>query len=397
MIGAVAVAAAFVGFGALSARDGGEETASTTTTTSIVREAIEREGSEEIEDAAPVDVTDSASAYRITYRVAIGGSSELVEEVTVRRPFTGETKTSDGGGNVTGLERLAFGRVITAAHEPEPIVFAVGPEPVKMDLRLAPALDEAIDRGWLERREVREVAGRRCQVFRAATTVAGGSLTPPGDHGDEYADVCVDASGLLLEEVWVLDGELLRHRVAVEVGEDVPASFGEGWTELPVSMGVEQGGGSVRRLQPGSAPPGTFFEARTVPDGFQHLGRFTVVPPQANAFGEGGDRYSVVASTADVWQRGVDVLVVDQGGTLGGNAVYERDPENRTVDVPGLGEVELVVSLTGNEVRLHRDVGRYVRVLGTLTHDELLDVARSLEETEGTGLVIDDGPLLRPS
>lgn len=397
MTAAFVIVAVSIAFG-LVARDGDSvdpvDRASATTPTTPRDETIERVGSEEVEGGEPVEITDEPEGYRITYRNVIRGSSHVVEEITVRRPFWSETVSSGPDGEVVNVQRQGFGRLITDADEDEPLVFAIGPASATTDLRIANVVEEALDRGWLERREVREVIGRRCQVYRAGTTFVGGVLMPPGDPAEEYADACFDDRGLLLEEWWVVDGRALRHRVATEVAERAPPDLGRDWSDLATTMGVEKGGGSIRRVRPDSAPPGAFFVLADAPPEFEHLGRFTVVPPQASSFADDSDRGHVAASTADVWRRGADLLVVDQGGTLGGFAVYKPDPDNRTADVAGLGEVELVVSLTANEVRLHREVGRYVRVVGTLPHDDLLAVMGSLVETEGTGLVVEEGPLL---
>lgn len=392
MIVAVSVALGLAARDGDSADPAGDATATTETTRRD--ETIERAGSEEIEGADPVEITGEPAGYRITYRNVIRGSSDIVEEVTVRRPFWSETVSSDAEGKVLSVQRQGFGRLITDADKAEPIVFAIGPAPTTTDLRIAPALAGALDRAWLERREVREVVGRRCQVYRAGTTFVGGVLKPPGDPAEEYADGCFDERGLLLEEWWVLDGKPLRHRVATEVGEGAPPDLGAGWSDIATTMGVEKGGGSIRRVRPDSSPPGVFFVLPEDPPGFEHLGRFTVIPPQAASFADESGRGRVAASTADVWRRGADVLLVDQGGALGGFEVYESEPENRTVEVPRIGEVELVVNLVANEVRLHRDGGRYVRVAGTLPHDELLEVMGALVETEGSDLVVEDGPLL---
>jgi hypothetical protein len=397
LIGAVVVVlasiAVAIGLGAGGDDDDGAADRSTTTTTEV--EPLEREGSVELEDAAPLPAPEPHDRYRMTYRVSAGASAPTVEVLTVDRPFTSELVTKGDDGDVRGIHRWAFGRVITAVGDEDPTVFAVGPNVGGYDFHARSAVDEAVESGLLERREQREVIGRRCQVYRTGTSVSDGVLAPVGDVEDEYADVCIDADGLLLEEWWVLDGHAIRQRLATELDESVPDAFGDGWVEEPTSMPVGQGGGSVRRLRPGSAPPGDFFEAPSAPEGFTHLGRYTVVPPQAIDMAE-ADSGKIVASTADVWVRGGDVVVLDQGGTRGGVDTYPRDPDNRTVEIAGVGTAEIVLGLATNEVRIQRDVGKFVRVIGTLTSDELLAVARSLVLTEGNEIVLEDGPLLPP-
>jgi hypothetical protein len=261
------------------------------------------------------------------------------------------------------------------------------------DVRLAPVVDDAVAAGLLVEREQRDVDGRRCQVYRTGAPVADGLLVKPTVR--DHADVCIDGDGLVLEEWWVVDGKPFRQRVAIDVDEHAPDDLGAGWTELDPSAPVDEGGGSILRVQDDSAPPGELFVAGQVPAGFRHVGRYSIIPPQADAFGPKGDRYDITSSTADVWQRGIDVLVLDQGGSLGGRPAFAMDPANRTVEVDGIGTVEVRLGLAMNEVRALRPHGHDVRVLGTLPPDDLLDVLRGATATEGNDLVVqEDAPLL---
>lgn len=393
LLASVAVAVGMLG----SEKDGDGGSPSATTTAVELKplddEPLERVGSTEVDDA-PLGVGEGLDEYRITYRVGQRGTASMTTEVlTVVRPFTSELETRDASDTVVAVQQWAFGRVMNSTGAEDLRVFAVGPNVGGYDFHPRISVDEAAARGLLEVRELREVAGRRCRVHRVATAVSDGVLVPLGDTSEEHADLCIDADGLLLEEWWVLDGGAIRQRVATAVRTSVPAGFGADWSELPTSQPVGLGGGSVARLVPGSAPPGPFFESSSVPDGLVHLGRFIVIPPQAIEV-EGADPGATIASTADVWRRGLDVLVLDQGGTSGGRDLYEPDPDNRSVEIPGLGTAEVVLGLATNEIRVPRGVGTYVRVIGTLSSDELLAFARTLVETVGNEIVIDDGPLL---
>jgi hypothetical protein len=351
--------------------------------------ALERTGSIEADGTQPLDGREP-DGYRITYRVAQRTAAPTSETLTVRRPFASQMVDAAGGGR-----RTAFGRLITDDAGAEPIVLAVGPTVAGGDVRLAPVVDDAVAAGLLVEREQREVAGRRCQVYRTGAPVADGLLVKPTRR--EHADVCIDRNGLVLEEWWVVDGRPFRQRVATDVEERAPDDLGADWTALDPSMAVEEGGGSILKVRDDSAPPGELFEAARVPDGFTHLGRYSIIPPQADAFAGNGNRSNISSSTADVWRRGIDVLLVDQGGSLGGRTAFEPDPANRVVDVPGLGAVEVRLGLAANEVRVTRPHGHFVRVVGTLPADELLEVMRGLVATQGTDLVVErDGPLVPP-
>src|SRR5205085_6718127 len=97
----------------------------------------------------------------------------------------------------------------------------VPPAMAGFDQRLDTVMGEALKDATLVRRERRRVAGRDCQVYRAAAPLVE-RLTPFDPHGPDYADECIDEAGLLLEETWFDGGSLLRHRVATEVAERAP-------------------------------------------------------------------------------------------------------------------------------------------------------------------------------
>lgn len=401
LIAAAAIVSGAVALGLASSGDdgdGGDPDAAGTTTTTEEVEPLAREGSEEVDplETFRVDPTQEPASYRITYRVAERGGGETTEEVTVVRPFTSES-TIRRDGELVGVQRSAFGRLLASDGRGDDTAYAVGPAVAGADLRFAPALPAAVRDGRLEVREQRRVAGRRCQVHRAGTSVLAGELPVPGDPDEEHADVCVDGEGLLLEEWWVVEGEAIRHRVAVEVdaGWTPATTFGDGWSEVATSLPLDRGGGSILRLRPGSAPPGSFFTSSgALPAGFVHRGRYTVIPPQAVSFTDEAQRGSIVSSTADVWTRGPDLLVLDQGGTLEQQRVYEVDPDNELIAIPGLGDAEVRLGLAGNEIRILRPAGRFVRVVGTLPPDDLLAFARSLVEGVGNELVVDEGAAL---
>ena len=354
---------------------------------------LDRVGSREIDGDQALPLGDEPAGYRIVYVIHEVDAAPTSEVVEVERPFNSTRTTyatADAQGQPVSVQRSAFGRVELGGGDAASQVLAVGPLVAGADLRIATVLDDALERGWLERREQREVAGRRCQVYRAATSVIGGGLAEPLADAQEHTDACFDEAGLLLEEWTVVAGEPVRQRVAVDVdaGERAVA---RDLDDAETSIDVQQGGGSTLRLAPGSAPPGPFFVLDEAPPGFEHVGRYSVIPPQAEAFADPMRRGTIVASTADVWVRGIDVLVVDQGGTLEQRTVFEPDPRNPTADAGAAGTGELIISLRGSEVRALRPSARFVRVYGTLPTAELFAVARALVETEGNELVVEPG------
>ena len=355
---------------------------------------LDRTGSDEVPGAPPVEVTSTPASFRITYRVEDVGPEigYRTDVVSVRRPW--ESLLVSRSGRPPGTKELSsqvatFGQRTNRNADQQPVVLELGPVLPASDLRLAGVLGPATEAGRIERREVRRVAGRTCQVYRSADYLSATVLSPPTD--ELYADSCVDAAGLLLEEVLVSDGKPIARRVAVEVEEDVALGddlFPSGEPSLPAS----EGGGNMRRLADGTTPPGPFFVADAIPAGFTTMGRYSVVPPQAENFGEDISREDFRrAQIADVYVRGTDVLVVEQGAKLRGAAPFEIDPANPTVDVAPFGPGEVRYGGVGVQVRVLRPEGRFFQATGTLPAEELAAVLRSLREVPGGELVFAEG------
>lgn len=351
-----------------------------------------REASEVLGDVA-VDVgARTPTAYAIVYRVENRAGDTLVvssERLLVRRPFEAVSVRLEGpppGTKEQSRTVNAFARLKT-----EQLTLAVPPSPASLDRRLDVFLPEAVKAGYAAEREARRVAGRSCRVYRMAGAEGAAGLERVAEAGDTHTDVCVDEAGLVLEEVGVVGGDLLTRRLATDVDEDpdIPdGSFDAGEPTLE----VRQGGGAVRRLTPDSRPPGTFWELPEPPEGLAHEGRYSIVPPQTG-FDDPTQRQNIIAFASDVWRDGIEVIIVEQGATLGGTAPFAEDPNAQRVEVGDLGRGQVVYGSASAEVRVLREGGRFVRVLGTLPPSRLLAAARSLQEVEGGELVfLEEGP-----
>ncbi|MBI2169711.1 MAG: hypothetical protein HYU28_09480 [Actinobacteria bacterium] len=365
-----------------------------------------REGSELVRSrGAPLDPgATGPTAYRIVYRIENRAGGELVlrtEEAIVRRPFDGrveERPDAPPGDHTAATTTVSvFGALGVESASASPVVLNIPANPAVADVRPLAALERARTRGLVELRERRRLTrlDRECQVYRLGGPIGGGALTPAGTPAGEYVDVCVDRWGFVLEEVEVVDGDrILRRRLAVEL--DVDPAVPTNAFALPDAdpPPVDQGGGSVREVEPTTRPPGDeFFELTGgAPAGFRHRGRYAVVPPQAREFADPLLRSQRVAGVIDVWESGPDFVAVDQGGTLGGVEPFEPEPDAEIVDAGPLGPAEVVLGLRASEIRAQRDGGRYVRIYGTVPPERLLEVARDLEPRTGGELVYLDGP-----
>jgi hypothetical protein len=85
----------------------------------------------------------------------------------------------------------------------------------------------------------------------------------------------------------------------------------------------------------------------------------------------------------DVYTRGADFPLVDRGGTGGGADPFVAPPPAARADLGALGQAEVILGMTGSEVRIDQGGGHYLRVSGSLPADQLLDVMRHLAPQPG--------------
>lgn len=346
---------------------------------------IGRRGSEELHVGQPVGVNPAPATYRVDYRVEarIGDSVRTsTEKVWVRGPFESRTETWNGappGRSRVSTEVETRGRRSVARVNAETSTSEQPPAVAAPALRLDASLVPAMRAGLLQRRERRRVAGRVCQVYRSGSRFNGVSLRPPTN--DAFVDNCVDRDGLLLEEVRTARGSNASRRVAVRVDVNpalTDALFAVGAPNLP----VPNGGGSTRAVAPTSTPPGQFWQLDALA-GFALAGRYGVVPPQPENFADPQREGFRQAGVSDVYVRGTDVVIVDQGATLHAQPPWTVDPANAPVDLGAVGRGEILFTARGGEVRALTGGGRYIRVFGTLPADDLAAIARQLHQVPG--------------
>lgn len=354
-----------------SGGDGGD--AATTPST------IGRSGSKVLPSTDTVAIGAPLHAYAITYRVEeVEGDAvrTSTHELTVERPFRSRFDTD------ASSRRADFGYLATKdGGGPEVLTAAPAPAPgdVRTDLLFAS------DKG----REVRTVAGRACQVHRLGAPVLTGIVVPLAESEGITADTCVDRDGLILEEVTFDDAQVAISRwvattIDVSPGSDAGDFHFPGTDAKPAT----DGGGSLQPVEETSAPPGELWQLDAPPAGFTRKGRYAIVPPQAARPDDLETRDQVIAGVSDVFVRGNDVLVVEQGGTLGQVPPFGATPHSRLVDLGELAKTaEWFRTPTGAEVRVLIPPGRYVKVFGTLQAADVIAIARSLHPIEGKELV----------
>lgn len=372
--------AAYAAFDAATGEDAAEEKSAT---------GIERSDSRKVGPAdAGWTFTAFPASHEIRYRVNVTDAitSETVLAVSPfssRSQATGRARTP-GGPRPVDERESGFGTLATRTSAGQVTVLQV--PPFVGAPRPAAALLEAEGFGLVVRREVREVAGRRCQVWRTGDELAATTFLPPNDR--DYIDLCVDATGLVLEEWQVSKGKAVRQRVALRVQEGGVTDADVRTLPQEVTVPIDRGGGSVRETEPTAQPVGPFLEIPTPPAGFTHRGRFSVVPP-TSALTESDDRRGrVTASVTDVYESGADAIIVERGGVLDLSDPWLPDDRLPDVDLgPAIGTGEFVPGTFGGEVRALLGSGRYLRIYGSASLVTLADLARSLTKVEnGTGI-----------
>ena len=358
------------------------------------RPKLSRDGSVEIKGSggAPLAMADEPQSYELVYRIERYDPDKIQvsqDRITVRRPFDARVRSSIDGRQ-TGDRASRFGAlIITTGEGPRTLVSP--PAPATGDVRLAPALADAVQEKWLQVRERRKVLGRECQVYRAGSTVVSGTLVPVNTKAGEHSDFCVDANGLLLEEVWFKDGLPLQRRVATsrKVGATYPDETFRLAADEPV-LTIDQGNGFIREIDPASAFEGTVYRLTAPPEGAEYLGRYVVQPPTLSPFQSPLDTPTErreQVSMVDVWVRGRDALVFSQTIAADISAVPNDAKTAKSFELGPVGTAATVLDLRSNEVRVELPEARFLRIAGTFTRQELVDLAGSLRAEVGTGLV----------
>jgi len=314
--------------------------------------------------AGKLAITSPPAAYRVRYKIDTypTGKTEgskpaaTTEDILVRRPFDGRLVERSGAppGDALQLDiRSMLGLRGDYSKADAVQVTSDAPAPAIGDMRLDASLDELVSGGFLEPRERRTVLGRTCQVYR--TGLALESLSVSKASKDSYSDSCVDASGLLLEELSVSAGKLSTRVTAVEVDEhpDLPAGS---FTIEGEPKGLEAGGVDLGRIDPSTPLPPQLFRFASPPLGFTSQGRFVLTVPDQD--GTPRPRY------LDVYANGKDLLLIEQGP----KAAEPEPPVLPGTDVAAaaLGDATIVPGLAGNILTAHPADDWFVKVTATL-------------------------------
>lgn len=321
---------------------------------------------------APAD--GIVTSYSIRYRTVFA-DAELDELVEVSRPFRSRVDSA------SSVQISDVGVLATSSDGESWLRIGVPISVATSDLRPLPALAAVVAEGGALALGESEVQGRSCRRYELGGPVASGAFTPIDAVPGESAEVCIDELGLVLREVWTIDDVVVRTREAVEISFE---TIGSARFDVPSDaqeLSYDDGGGSVRTISP-DADPGfvEYWVPSSTPDGFEFVDRWAVAPPMIDARPDDGmPRISDIALVTDAWQRGPDLLILDQGaGKTGIEPPWDADDPSTEVDLGSLGVGHVVADLQMSEVRITRPEGGFVRVAGTIPPDELIAFARAL-------------------
>jgi hypothetical protein len=215
-------------------------------------------------------------------------------------------------------------------------------------------------------RERRTVLGRPCQVYRTGSPIESLSVTAPSSSS--YSDSCVDASGLLLEEVSVSGGTVTSRVLATAV-DDQPTISADNFTITGTPQGVDAGGVGLDPVDPATPPVAGYWQFTTPPPGWMSQGRYMMTTQSPDT----GDTQQTFV---DVFVRGVDFLVLEQGPT---SAQPPADIiPGSPVNAGGLGSSQVVPGLAGNTLTANPNPNWFVRLVGSVPADALAQIASAL-------------------
>ena len=317
--------------------------------------------------------TTPPTSYRAVYRaegIRDGNVTVSTEVVAVQRPFDGRVAILEGeppGGASRFEGRSTFGVYANYTDGSAVQAAADAPTVALGDLRLAASLDELVRQGLFvladRRRATLGDETRQCQTYRTGSPLQSLKITAPTET--DYVDVCLDSTGLILEELVVAGGSPTQRLIATSLEPEPdldPALF-----KIDAEkVGPDQGGAIVTEVDRAAAPAPGYWSPSTTPAGFTHQGRYKV---------EGKD-----TSWVDVYVRGIDLVTIRQGAPAAEPDMSDIGP-GTDVDLGSLGAGKMLLRTVGPTVVGHPGSEAFVHVAGTISPADVQALASALRKT----------------
>lgn len=313
------------------------------------------------------------TSYRAVYRAeAYEGSDVTVttEEVSIQRPFDGRVAIRDGeppGGEARFEGRSTFGVYANYTDAGAVQAAADAPTVALGDLRLTTSLDELVGQGLFvlgDRRRAKVGSQtEECQTYRTGSPLQSLKITAP--TATDYVDVCLDSTGLILEELTVAGGKPTQRLSATTVDVEPtldPALF----TIDGERAGPDQGGAIVTEVDKAVAPAPGYWAPDADPAGFTHQGRYMV---------EGSG-----TGWVDVYVRGIDLITIRQGAPEAEPDLSDAGP-GTDADLGTLGAGTMLLRTIGPTAVGHPGAAAFVHVAGTVTPAEVQALASGLRQS----------------
>ena len=313
------------------------------------------------------------TSYRAVYRAETYQGTELTvstEVVAVKRPFDGRVTILEGeppGGASRFEGRSTFGVYANYTDGSAVQAAADAPTVALGDLRLAASLDELVRQGLFvlaDRRRAKLGAETRpCQTYRTGSPLQSLKITAPTET--DYVDVCLDSTGLIMEELVVAGGTPTQRLIATSLEPEPdldPALF-----KIDAEkVGPDQGGAIVTEVDRATAPTPGYWTPATTPAGFTHQGRYRV---------EGKN-----TSWVDVYVRGIDLVTIRQGAPAAEPDTSDIGP-GTDVDLGSLGAGKMLLRTVGPTVVGHPGSEAFVHVAGTVSPADVQALTSALQKT----------------
>jgi hypothetical protein len=322
-----------------------------------------------------ISVTSPPAAYHITYQVEShaddGSVTTSTEDFTVRRPFDSAAVGKDGAPPGTTQEWAAmsnFGLYSDLSAGSAATISQTGPHTAIGDFRLDSSLSDLITSGMFLPREKRIALDRPCQVYRTGKPLE--SFTTAQATDTDYTDVCIDASGLMLEEVSVSAGQLAERLTATSVDDQLQAT--DAMFKINGTPETLAAGGSVLTpIDATKAPVANYWHLDAAPAGYTLKGRYMLREPAAT-----DDTSATTTTTApgtvpptndtyfDVYVNGPKTIIIQQGPKAAQPAGQDAAS---TIQLGTLGSVQASSNVDGSVLTANptAPANWFVQVTGT--------------------------------
>lgn len=333
-------------------------------------------------------ISSSPAAYTAQYRLDSydekGKATTTTQDYTIRRPFDAKIVAKIGAppggtenfsiiGTLGLYSQTSAGSAANVTHG--------APQTALGDYRFDGALTDLVAQGLFVARERREVLGRECQVYRTGQSLETFSVAGPAE--DSYSDVCIDSSGLVLEEVSVLANKVSERRIATKVDVAAkPADSVFAITGTPSTIAA--GGQEFNSISSTTVPTTGYWLLDEPPAGYTLQGRYVLRVPAASSdtaattTTTAGQEPPVTESYVDVYVDGENAILIEQGPTAAEPSTVATS--GAEVDAGALGTAHMAAGIVGSALAATpaATVPWFVHVTGSVPLAEIKKVASAL-------------------